>query len=199
MKKAIITLAILLQGVLGFSQSKNVVTERKYFLQDGLDKFVGTWCYQQNDEYFKIVLKKKEFKNNGRVINFIEGYHIYKNKGILVDGLKNDKMNDTQTFTAGVVTASGTHYLLFIDDMEKFKSFANEITRPEVHELFENIYENAFKIKLGNSTETNEQGFLRFLSINKSGLALMKGNGSFDSWERKILSNNNTVITNPCK
>jgi hypothetical protein len=93
MKKAIITLAILLQGVLGFSQSKNVVTERKYFLQDGLDKFVGTWCYQQNDEYFKIVLKKKEFKNNGRVVNFIEGYHIYKNKGILVDGLENDQIN----------------------------------------------------------------------------------------------------------
>ena len=93
MKKAIITLAILLQGVLGFSQSKNAATERKYFLQEGLDKFVGTWCYQQNDDYFKIVLKKKEFKNDGRVNNFIEGYHIYKNKGILVDGSENDQIN----------------------------------------------------------------------------------------------------------
>lgn len=68
-------------------------TKAQVEINSTLDKFVGSWCYQQNDDYFKIVLKKKEFKNDGRVNNFIEGYHIYKNKGILVDGSENDQTN----------------------------------------------------------------------------------------------------------
>lgn len=111
---------------------------------------------------------------------------------------KNDKMNDPETFATGVVTASGTQYLLFIDDIEKFKTFANDITRPGINGAYEYVYKS-FKVDENLSPEANEKGLLSFLSVKKSGLALMKGTGSFDSWERKILSNNNTVITNPCK
>ena len=94
MKKSIIIVAFLLNSVLSFSQkTKNMVTDLKYSLQTGLDKFIGTWTYQLNDEQFTIVLKKKEFRNDGHIISFIEGYHIYKNKGVLVDGSNESQVN----------------------------------------------------------------------------------------------------------
>jgi hypothetical protein len=66
---------------------------------------------------------------------------------------KSNRMNNPQTFTAGVVTASGTQYLLFIDDEIKFKTFADEITREGVHDGFEYLYKKVFKINEKNTLE----------------------------------------------
>jgi hypothetical protein len=108
-------------------------------------------------------------------------------------------MVNPETFTAGLVTAHGTQYLLFIEDINKFKTFADEITRPGVHDAYEYSYQ-LLGVSERSTIETNEKGLLSFFSSTKSGITLMKGNTKFDNWERKTLSNNNTIVQrNPCK
>ncbi|QHV98942.1 hypothetical protein [Spirosoma endbachense] len=49
---------------------------------------------------------------------------------------KENKMVDPKTFSLGVVTASGTQYLLYIDDLDKFKKFADYITNTGSFDLY---------------------------------------------------------------
>ena len=108
------------------------------------------------------------------------------------------KINNTQTFTAGVVTASGTQYILMIDNLTKFDAFANEIKDKETFGIFSDLYESMYHIKETNTVVENETAFMLYLESNKTGLKLFKGNDAFNSWKRKKVDEDGNIVDNPC-
>ncbi|MBK7883165.1 MAG: hypothetical protein IPJ81_04690 [Chitinophagaceae bacterium] len=109
-----------------------------------------------------------------------------------------DKMIDPSTFTAGVVTASGTQYILKIDDIVKFKAYAENMVNNNAIEDLSDLYDKFYKITPKNSKEQNEKAFLQYLQQTKSGLRLFKGNDNFNDWQPKKVDANNNVVDNPC-
>jgi hypothetical protein len=110
----------------------------------------------------------------------------------------NDKMVNPKTFTVGVVTASGTQYIIMIDDLTKFHQFAHNIVNNTSLELFTYVFETIYRIKPGNDTSTNERAFLQYIQQNNSGLKLFKGDANFNNWQPKKVDESGNVVNNPC-
>ncbi|MBA3829953.1 MAG: hypothetical protein H0X33_13515 [Taibaiella sp.] len=107
--------------------------------------------------------------------------------------------NHQANYTFGLVTAKGTTYLLSINDLGKFKSFASNLFspgNPNQLNTFNNLY-NLY-VNSSNTPDQNEQGFttlMTFLTNGGSdpGLTLMKGNtSSFSGWV-KVVNTNGTI------
>lgn len=109
-----------------------------------------------------------------------------------------EKMVNPGTFTMGVVTASGTRYLLMIENLDEFSAYANKLVKESTLDLFTGVYANYFNIKPTNSTENNEKAFLQFLETTHSGLKLLKGDATFSNWSRRSVNDNGVVVDNPC-
>ncbi len=105
-----------------------------------------------------------------------------------------DKMANPLTFTAAVVTADGTQYLLKIEDLGRFSHFVENIATSL--KAIEGEY-NFSNIKNGNSINQNELGFTRFLRFVNSGLKLFKGNSNFSNWQ-PIKYAPGGIINSPC-
>jgi len=89
MKKGTILFIMILITSFGFSQSKGTKKESGIHLKPiGLNKFFGTWIYENQDDVFIIVLKKYEYydENSGDKMDLVVGYHSYKKNGVLIDG-----------------------------------------------------------------------------------------------------------------
>jgi hypothetical protein len=100
-------------------------------------------------------------------------------------------------FTATVVTASGTTYMLKVQDIYKFYDFASNI-RGTIKDVYENIYADIYKISPNNSVEANEKAFLQYLEITNSGLKLFKANPNTGAWEPKKVDDEGKIVNNPC-
>jgi hypothetical protein len=111
----------------------------------------------------------------------------------------NDKMVNPGTFTMGVVTASGTQYLLMIDNLNEFSKYANMLVGTSSLDEYSYSYETIFKIKPTNSPEDNEKAFIQFLDAAHTGLKLLKGDATFSNWSRRSVDENHVVVDNPCK
>ncbi len=106
-------------------------------------------------------------------------------------GIKN-----IETFTAGVVTASGTTYLLKVVDKTAFMNFGSvNLQNPAAFLNFED--EMSVAVNSHSPEFVQESGFLN--AIRNSGLMLFKGNiTTFNQWDRRILNSSNVPVNTNC-
>ncbi len=105
-------------------------------------------------------------------------------------------MRSFATFTATVVTASNTQYMLRIDDTTKFKTYAlaNEDTPLDP---FDDALDK-FGVNTKNTLALNEKNFLHFVRANNIGLSVFKRNVNTTKWNRIKVNDNDQVVNNPC-
>lgn len=117
---------------------------------------------------------------------------------------KNGKIKDTGTFVMGVVTASGTQYMLTIDDPAQFGSFANNFLNANNQFSDDAIKMQAYQYKQVNnisvetSAENNEINFVKFLEDNNSGLKVLKGDATFSNWSLLQKDANGNISPKNC-
>ncbi|SUX46136.1 hypothetical protein [Chryseobacterium indoltheticum] len=115
---------------------------------------------------------------------------------------KNGKIKDVSTFVMGVVTASGTQYMITIDNGIQFTSFASSMldSQNQYSTVMSSMQEIMY-VKNGitnnNTLENNENNFLRYLQSNNSGLKILKGDKNFSDWS--LLEINELGKTVPTK
>lgn len=109
-----------------------------------------------------------------------------------------DKMVDTKTFTAGVVTANGTQYIIMIDNLTKFHQFASNMVNNSTLDLYSHLYSSVYGINSSNSNEVSEKAFLQYIQQTNSGLKLFKGDSNFSDWQPKKVDENGNIVNNPC-
>lgn len=131
------------------------------------------------------------FKIPGRSLSIFSDYDIQ----YLASLSKNNLIRDPSTFSAGVVTADGTQYLLRIEDPIKFQNFSTKVFNKIASFFIWDTYDKT--ILANNTTDANEKAFLNFLNKYDCGLKLFKGNNSFTSWQPLKVSNN-VVTTTSC-
>lgn len=115
---------------------------------------------------------------------------------------KNGFVKDPETFVMGVVTASGTQYMMVIDDPSKFAVFADNLYSGNTFDqsaidTYELIY-SWYKISAENTTENNEMGFYNYLEANKTGLKVLKGDNEFSNWKLIKEDANGNIISEDC-
>lgn len=111
---------------------------------------------------------------------------------------KANKMSDPETFYMGLVTTSGTPYLLYIDNMANFQTFADFITSTDSYDDYAWAYQNLFNIRPSNTGEVNEANFLNYIRGASIGVRLHKGNATFDQWSPVKSDGNGNTVPNPC-
>lgn len=109
-----------------------------------------------------------------------------------------DKMVNPSTFTAGVVTANGTQYIIMIDDLTKFQQFASNMVNNSTLDAYSFTFEMIYGITPSNNNEANEKAFLQYIQQTNSGLKLFKGDANFTDWQPKKVDGNGNVVNNPC-
>jgi hypothetical protein len=113
----------------------------------------------------------------------------------IYDLQKLGKVADMSKFTVGVVTASGTTYMMKINDPAKFATFAaTNFTTTAQFQTFETYYSNSEKVyeALGRDKTTAYE--LALLSALKdSGITLLKGNATFTTWNTDTINVTNGV------
>ena len=105
-------------------------------------------------------------------------------------------IKDIETFTAGVVTASGTTYLLKVDDKAAFINFGSANLK------FQNDFEELDReisrfVRPDNPEWMQEKGFLD--AIKGTGLTLHKGDiNSFSQWNLRVLTSSGVPTNSNC-
>jgi len=148
--------------------------------------------------------KEINFKTNALLDGFAHNHYtnslsIFSPKDIwsLCNVFNDEFIRSNGSFTISLVTASGTQYLLMIENLTKFTTFAASFNSAD-YKGFEIMYNTLYHIRESKTNNENEIGFLRFLNENKSGLKLFRGNSSFTEWTPLNLNGNNIVITASC-
>lgn len=105
------------------------------------------------------------------------------------------KMKDyriTDDFFFGLVTKSGTRYLITISDREKFIAFGDKYlsTPNKMTRLINNFYIMKYNIASDNTATENEKGFVKMATELKMGVAIFSGNSDFTQWKRLTYANN---------
>jgi hypothetical protein len=116
---------------------------------------------------------------------------------------KNNSIKNLNTFVIGVVTASGTQYMMIIDDPAKFQTFADNLfTGNTFDELtlynYSKMYNDTFKITETNSATENERSFLHYIESSTSGLKVLKGSPDMQNWQSIKLDQNNNIVPTNC-
>ena len=102
----------------------------------------------------------------------------------IYDGYRALGINDLETFTAGVVTASGTTYILKVEDKTAFMNFGSVHLHDQSD--FIEFESNMIMVHPNNPGWMQEKGFLD--AIQGSGLTLHKGDiSSFYQWNLRTL------------
>jgi hypothetical protein len=106
-------------------------------------------------------------------------------------GIKN-----IETFTASVVTAMGTTYLLKVVDKAAFMNFGCvNLQNPDDFQNFSDDMSIAVNSHFPEFVK--ESGFLD--ASKNSGLVLFKGNiTTFNQWDRRILNSSNVPVNTNC-
>ena len=143
---------------------------------------------------------------NGAVDGFIHDHYagdfptfsgadIYVIYNMMIGG----EMKNPSTFTAGVVTAAGTTYLIKISNVGLFNTFGNSNLNNITNlNTFLDKYDNAVLKNQGNGNNNIISYELALMQIlNNSGLTLFKGSSNFSSWT-PITNVNNVETTTNC-
>jgi len=113
--------------------------------------------------------------------------------------VSNPQVVNSNTFFYGVVTNSGTAYILRIKDKAAFLNFGYKYFRNNGRfEDFEiNTFNKKFNIKPTNSNTDNEYGFVKMLSKLNAGLNIYKATDStFTNYQKLEFINNQVTPTN---
>ncbi|MEJ5993680.1 DUF6705 family protein [Pedobacter sp. Du54] len=109
MKKNLILILLTFISLYGFAQHKtnaNPVQTPKIFRQPDLEKFYGTWVYEKDSQYFKIVLEKYTFNNTPATgMEFLGGNHLFKKNGKVIDE-KSDSDNLNSIHSGNLIRPS---------------------------------------------------------------------------------------------
>lgn len=126
------------------------------------------------------------------------GFSIFSATDIkaIYDGWVKLGINNLETFTAGVVTASGTTYILKVENKTTFMNFASaNLKDPGLFNMFELSMSAA--IRPDNPEWLQEKGFLD--AIQGSGLTLHKGDiNSFSQWSLRTLNSSGMPTNSNC-
>lgn len=105
------------------------------------------------------------------------------------------KVADISKFTAAVVTASGTTYMMKVNDPAKFATFAAaNFSTTAQFTSFEHYYANketAYEAVGKDKTTAYELALLS--SLKDSGITLLKGNATFTAWNTDTINATNGV------
>ena len=115
----------------------------------------------------------------------------------------NGNIYDMNTFVVGVVTASGTQYLMVIDNPTKFGTFANSImngnqTNSIALNAFEDAFKNVFNINPANNGAANEANFVKLLDKMNTGLKMLKGSADLSNWSTLNQNSSGLVVPQNC-
>ncbi|MBD3907359.1 hypothetical protein NAL32_22045 [Chryseobacterium sp. Ch-15] len=115
----------------------------------------------------------------------------------------NGMIKDMNSFIMGVVTASGTQYIIVIDDPVKFGAFASNVMAggqldQAMIEAYSVLYNNIFQIKPQNPVNTNENNFVKYLESNNTGLKVLKGDETFSNWALLSKNSNGNIVPQNC-
>jgi hypothetical protein len=114
------------------------------------------------------------------------------------------KVADISKFTAGVVTASGTTYMIKINDPIKFAAFAaTNLSTAANFQLFENYYANKEKAyELVGKDKVSAYELALLSSLANSGVTILKGNLTFTAWNTDTINATNgitdSIVTTTC-
>ncbi|HEX8561850.1 MAG TPA: hypothetical protein VF676_02615 [Flavobacterium sp.] len=105
----------------------------------------------------------------------------------------------TEDLFYGVVTKSGTAYILQIGDRDAFLAFGLKYlsTQSKFYD-FETRKFSKYNIKPSNSNIANEEGFMEMLTDLNLGLNVYKANSDFSNYEKLTYNNNSGVVPAPC-
>jgi hypothetical protein len=112
------------------------------------------------------------------------------------------KISNISKFTAGVVTASGTTYILKINDPTKFAAFAASNLNTDANfKSFENFYANNQTVNQtlrGMDLVSSYEAAL-LTALKDSGITLLKGDiNGFSSWSTEKINTNNVIAITNC-
>lgn len=123
----------------------------------------------------------------------------------MYDWLRTGKLSDVSTFSMSLVTASGTTYMMQIDDVIKFQQFGQTWMADDlIFGVFENFYLTKYGISETGTNLNNLTGFLRMLSEYNMGIKFFEGNNTtFSEWNPKKFetdgsSTGGTIVNSPC-
>lgn len=106
----------------------------------------------------------------------------------------NDQVTDD--FFSALVTKSGTRYLLTILDRDKLIAFGNKhLSSDQKIRNLSKLCSSKYNIKISNSNDVNEKGFMKMLTQMDIGLNTFKANSSFSDWQKLSYSNNTNTLT----
>ncbi|MFN8308166.1 MAG: hypothetical protein U0T79_15450 [Ferruginibacter sp.] len=131
------------------------------------------------------------FKIPGRSLSTFSDFDINE----MIKFYSEGRMSNPLTFSAGVVTADSTQYLLRIDNLTDFQSFVTKMTG-SMKLLYWTRYDQY--VQAGNTKEQNEIGLLKFFSAFGSAVKLFKGNSNFTNWQPIKLNSSQEVVPAPC-
>jgi len=110
-------------------------------------------------------------------------------------------MMSPEGFFFGVTTHQKTNYVLTIENLSLFSTYADKIVEGISPGLpYEFFYEGLVNKK--NSVQQNLHGFLNYLRIEKTGMKLFEYDENKKDWVPKELDEKEgkrTIISNPCK
>ncbi len=97
MKRIPLVILLALIDYNGFAQHKtsaNLNQAPKIFRQPDLEKFYGTWVYEKNGQYFKIVLVKTIYSPSETIPSeWVSGTHTFKKNVQIIDQKRNSDTN----------------------------------------------------------------------------------------------------------
>ncbi|WP_306353472.1 hypothetical protein, partial [Flavobacterium sp. '19STA2R22 D10 B1'] len=109
-------------------------------------------------------------------------------------------IQNTSTFTAGVVSSHGTSYVIMIDNTSTFSNFGSTNLSSDLGiKDLENYYNNYYDINniTFNKSEIESRELALLKALESSGLKLMKGNNDdFNSWKNIKEVNGNIQLSN---
>jgi hypothetical protein len=178
-----------------------LVVETAYLMrgkESGLDEF--NYEYQQSDMDTPGLINLD--LRNGSIDGYIHSHRygdspIFSINDILAIYLayKAGKINDLRTFTAGVVTADGTTYLVNINDKEAFIKFGDKYFKSESDMAkMENDY-----ISIFNGEQPFFQKSALMLALSDAGIYLFEGDvDNFKTWNRQVIGSGGVPIKSNC-
>lgn len=104
----------------------------------------------------------------------------------------------TDDFFYGLVTHSGTRYMLIISDRAAFVAFGDKyLSQRKLGDFEKDIYNKIYEISENASAVNNEIGFVKMLTQMNTGVTTFSANSDFTSYQ-KLTYNNNQVTPSNC-
>lgn len=115
--------------------------------------------------------------------------------------LQSGYINDLENFTLTVTSHFGVTYMLMIDIVDEFLTFANNNLTEETFSSFSleyGLYRAGYTVAHGE-VQGGLISLMRILNEKNSGLKLFESNSTFTSWQPKVYdSSSQSVSTGNC-